>query len=79
MTEAQNKENIAQLAKILADGQFVVFVTGAGLSVSSGITPYRYSTAAIWSNFIVQNALRETFSKDPEAWWNNFWLRTHEK
>jgi len=31
-----------KLAEILASGTDVCFITGAGLSVSSGITPYRY-------------------------------------
>ena len=49
-----NDINIAELAKILASGAPVVFLTGAGLSVSSGITPYRYTSSAIWSNFVVE-------------------------
>ncbi|CAL6028163.1 NAD-dependent_deacytelase Sir2 [Hexamita inflata] len=74
-----NKENLLALAKLLASGEPVVFLTGAGLSVSSGITPYRYTSQAIWSNFVVEQGTRKTFKKDPEAWWNDFWLRTHEK
>lgn len=36
-------ENVRKLAKIIASGADVCFLTGAGLSISSGITPYRYS------------------------------------
>lgn len=79
MDKTQNLDNLRLLAKLLASGTSVVFLTGAGLSVSSGITPYRYSSEAIWSHFIVEQGMRETFKKDPEAWWNNFWIRTHEK
>ena len=39
-----NKQNILELAQLLASGAHVVFLTGAGLSVSSGITPYRYTS-----------------------------------
>ena len=74
-----NKQNILELAQLLASGAHVVFLTGAGLSVSSGITPYRYTSQAIWSNFVVEQGTRRTFKRDPEAWWNDFWLRTHEK
>lgn len=72
-------ENLWELAIRIAMGEDVVFITGAGLSVASGIAPYRNSANAIWSNFVVQWCTRERFMADPDQWWNEFWLRTHEK
>lgn len=69
---------ILKLAQTLRSGQMVVFVTGAGLSYASGITPYRYSNKAIWSNFVMASGERRTFKEDPDQYWNSFWLRTHE-
>lgn len=69
---------ILHLARTLRTGQAVVFVTGAGLSYASGITPYRYSNKAIWSNFVMASGERRTFKEDPDQYWNSFWLRTHE-
>lgn len=79
MYSFNNQENIKLLAETLSKGKRCVFVTGAGLSVSSGITPYRYDPNAIWSNFIMDRGTRGCFKADPSSWWNNFWLRTHEK
>lgn len=67
-----------RLVHDLVSGAKVVFVTGAGLSVASGIAPYRGTPNAIWSNFITEWGTREKFLEDPKAWWNEFWLRTHE-
>lgn len=75
----EDRESILQLASVLRSGRPVVFITGAGLSYASGITPYRYSKKAIWSNFVVESGMRKSFKKNPDSWWNNFWLRTHEK
>ncbi|KAG9393168.1 Sirtuin family [Carpediemonas membranifera] len=77
--DAETRANISELAQMLVDGQNVVFITGAGLSVASGITPYRYRQDAIWSNFVTEWGTRKRFKEDPFAWWNEFWLRTHEK
>ncbi|KAH0575646.1 NAD-dependent deacytelase Sir2 [Spironucleus salmonicida] len=76
---SRNQNHIEQLVDILISGQTVVFLTGAGLSVSSGITPYRYSSQAIWSKFIQDQGTRKQFKRDPASYWNDFWLRTHEK
>ena len=36
----------------------VLFITGAGISVNSGIPPYRGSSDAVWSNFVQDFATR---------------------
>ena len=39
----------------------VLFITGAGISVNSGIPPYRGSSDAVWSNFVQDFATRKKF------------------
>lgn len=68
-----------RLAKTLKSGHMVLFITGAGLSVASGISTYRSETTSIWSNFIYEWGTRSKFLEDPLIWYNKFWLRTHEK
>ncbi|TNJ30147.1 Transcriptional regulator, Sir2 family [Giardia muris] len=70
--------NLIDLAIAMRQGLQVVFITGAGLSVASGITPYRYSSKAIWSQFVTTSGERTSFKQDPDRYWNHFWLRTHE-
>ena len=67
------------LAELLDSNKRVVFLTGAGASVHSGIPPYRGASDAVWSNFVKEFATRKTFLLDPLAWWNDFWLATHFK
>lgn len=68
-------KSIATLAKILLDpSRSVLIVTGAGLSVASGIPTFRGSADSIWSSTLWTNATRGAFLKDPLRWWNDFWL-----
>ncbi|KAH7826546.1 putative NAD-dependent deacytelase Sir2 [Monocercomonoides exilis] len=69
---------LKSLAHSIRTGAAVVFVTGAGLSVASGIAPYRGTKNAIWSKFVLDWGTRKKFKKNPAKWWNEFWLRTHE-
>lgn len=55
----------------------VVWVTGAGLSVASGISPYRKSKDAVWENFITDWGTAARFKSDPQAWYQRFWLAAH--
>lgn len=54
-------------------GKRVVFITGAGLSVASGVRPFR-GHSGVWTQHIWTAATRECFRKDPLAWYNDFWL-----
>lgn len=46
----------------------MLFVTGAGLSVASGIAPYRGSKNAIWSKFVLDWGTKKKFKKNPARW-----------
>jgi NAD-dependent SIR2 family protein deacetylase len=51
-------DGLHALADILMTGHFVLFITGAGLSVASGISTYRVDGASIWNNFIYECKLQ---------------------
>ncbi|KAA6382837.1 MAG: putative NAD-dependent deacetylase sir2E [Streblomastix strix] len=66
------------IAHSIRTGAYVLFITGAGLSVASGIAPYRGTKNAIWSKFVLEWGTKKKFKKNPSKWWNEYWLRTHE-
>ena len=66
-----------EIARKIAGSERVVFLTGAGLSVASGIAPYRKSKDAVWARFITEWGTMEKFHEDPLAWWREFWLKAH--
>ncbi|GBG26827.1 NAD-dependent deacetylase sir2E [Hondaea fermentalgiana] len=66
---------ISKLASMILEGKRVVFVTGAGLSVASGIPPFRGQHDAVWEESVYTWGTREKFEEDPLAWYNTFWLR----
>ena len=51
----------------------VLFITGAGVSVASGVRPFR-GDSGVWTSAIWTNATRDAFRKDPLKWYNEFWL-----
>lgn len=63
----------------LCNGEVPLFITGAGLSAASGIAPYRGTSTAVWTNFVMSWGTRSKFKKNPTLWYNKFWLRTHQK
>jgi NAD-dependent SIR2 family protein deacetylase len=69
--------SVDDVAKKIAEADRVVFLTGAGLSVASGIAPYRKSKDAVWARFITEWGTMEKFHEDPLAWWNEFWIKAH--
>jgi NAD-dependent deacetylase len=51
-----------------ADGAYVVVVTGAGISVASGLPTFRGSDPdAVWSNEVMDKATLAFFERDPVA------------
>ena len=69
--------NLHDVAKRIAGSNHVVYLTGAGLSVASGIAPYRKSKDAVWSRFITEWGTIERFHEDPASWWREFWIKAH--
>ena len=81
---------LTELAERIVKGDSVLLITGAGLSVASGVRPFRSQTATrttatptkngvvpcagLWNDVIWSTATREAFRKDPLAWYNEFWL-----
>mmetsp|Transcript_24111 Transcript_24111/g.25873 ORF Transcript_24111/g.25873 Transcript_24111/m.25873 type:complete len:425 (-) Transcript_24111:273-1547(-) len=66
---------LTELAKeIVTNRKRVVFITGAGMSVASGVRPFRGKSNALWTQKIWTTATREIFRKDPLDWYNDFWL-----
>ena len=60
--------------KYLDGGDIVTLVTGAGLSVSSGIPPYRGTSNAVWESSVQEWGTKKKFIEDPLVWYNHFWL-----
>jgi NAD-dependent deacetylase len=68
---------LAAIVARLKTTEDVVWVTGAGLSVASGISAYRKSSDAVWENFITDWGTAARFKDDPQAWYQHFWLAAH--
>ncbi len=65
---------IDRLADALREAERAVWITGAGLSVASGIAPYRKSADAVWSRFVTDWGTRRRFHDETLAWWRDFWM-----
>ena len=57
----------------IACGKRVVFITGAGVSVASGVPTFRGNDDAVWSTFLYEWGTREKFEKNPPEWYATFW------
>ena len=83
--------SIRELAQHIVKGEKkILIVTGAGVSVASGVRPFRTfngkylsdpkkhgvlpTTAGLWNDVIWTTATREAFRKDPARWYNEFWI-----
>lgn len=69
--------DLDRVARALRDNPNVVYLTGAGISVASGISPYRKGPDAVWENFIMDWGTIARFHKNPVAWYREFWLKAH--
>ncbi len=72
-----HRDVTAEIVDALTHSDGVVWLTGAGLSVASGISPYRKSNDAVWANFITDWGTVAKFRANPHAWWTEFWLKAH--
>lgn len=69
-------ESIGAIATIVNDSSYVVGMTGAGMSVESGIPPFR-GADGLWTKYGTPRMDGYSdFKKDPTGWWNR---RTNQK
>jgi len=70
------RHGIDQIAAIVKESNYVVGMTGAGMSVESGIPPFR-GADGIWTKYGTPRMdSYSQFKKDPTGWWNR---RINEK
>ena len=63
------KLEIAAAADILSHAEYAIALTGAGLSVESGIPSFR-GPEGLWTRYgQPSNLSYRVFSQDPQAWW----------
>ena len=68
--------DIEQIAEIVRESNYVVGMTGAGMSVESGIPSFR-GAGGLWTKYGTPRMDGYSqFKKDPTGWWNR---RTNEK
>jgi NAD-dependent deacetylase len=65
---------LSTLKDLVRSGASVLFITGAGISVASGIATFRGDPTAVWSARTIEFGRKATFSRDPLRWYNDFWL-----
>ena len=64
-----NTETITAAAQILATAEYAIALTGAGLSVESGIPSFR-GPDGLWTKYgQPTNLSYRVFSQDPQDWW----------
>ena len=65
------QEKLAEAADVIARSRYLVALVGAGLSVESGIPPYR-GAGGLWTKHGEPPLLSyQEFSRDPQAWWES--------
>lgn len=75
----RNEGLLREIAELICRGSGgVVFVTGAGLSIASGIAAFRVGDDAVWSRQVTDMGTRKMMRKEPLRWFNEFWLPTFE-
>ena len=61
----------ASLLEAVQDAQSVVVVTGAGISLASGISTFRGTDpGAVWATDVMEKGTRRFFERDPVASWS---------
>jgi NAD-dependent deacetylase len=60
---------LERAARLVLDSQYVVALVGAGLSVESGIPPFR-GPGGLWTRYGQPSMLSyQEFARDPRLWW----------
>lgn len=70
-------DQVEHAAAHLRAAERIVWLTGAGISVASGIAPYRGSSDAVWSRFVTEWGTIARFRADRASWWTEYWLKAH--
>ena len=71
MTAAGATAAAARLATLIGEADSVVALTGAGISVPSGIPDFRSPGTGLWSNVNpMEVAHIDAFHRDPQRFWN---------
>jgi len=69
-----SRNSLTELAQDIAlYRKNVVVMTGAGVSIASGVRPFR-GADGVWTEHLWTSATREAFRKNPQAWYQDFWL-----
>ena len=58
-----------QLALDLTESLSPLFLTGAGISIASGIAPFRGTADAVWAKDVLEMGTRRMFERDPVKQW----------
>jgi NAD-dependent deacetylase len=74
--ETREVPEIAEIGSILRESEYVVAMTGAGMSVESGIPPFRGADGLWTKHGTPPMDGYSQFKKDPDGWWTR---RTNEK
>ena len=76
---ATRESGTARLAELLAGSSRAVALTGAGVSVPSGIADFRTPETGLWANVDpMEVAHIDVFQRDPERFWSYYRPRFHE-
>ena len=78
MRGPQDETEIARLADLIREAESVVALTGAGISVPSGIPDFRSPGTGLWANVDpMEVAHIDVFRRDPERFWRFYGDRFH--
>lgn len=73
MTTPKQNEIVAELAEAIVNARKTVVLTGAGVSVPSGIPDFRTPETGMWANVDpMEVAHIDTFRNDPERFWGYY-------
>ncbi|HEX3174106.1 MAG TPA: NAD-dependent protein deacylase [Solirubrobacterales bacterium] len=76
--EADTATQAARLAELIGESGCTVALTGAGVSVPSGIPDFRTPETGIWANVDpMEVAHIDVFERDPERFWSYYRPRFH--
>jgi NAD-dependent deacetylase len=70
--------DVRRLAELVRESRSTVVLTGAGVSVPSGIPDFRTAESGLWANVDpMEVAHIDVFERDPERFWSYYRPRFH--